>query len=68
MKAFFIGLVALAIVGIFAGIGFLLHPFFILLGFLLRFFAWLAFIILCVWILGKFIIFIWDKAFKKGGR
>ena len=65
MKAFFVGLLALLVVGILSGIGFLLYPFFILLSFILQFLAGIAFAVLCVWLLGRFIIFIWDKIFKK---
>jgi len=65
MKAFLIGLLALIVVGILSGIGILLYPFFILLGFVLQFLAGIAFVILCIWLLGRVIIFIWDKIFKK---
>lgn len=65
MRAFFIGFLALIVVGVLSGIGILLYPLFMLLSFLLQFLAGLAFIVLCIWLLGRFIIFIWDKAFKK---
>ncbi len=61
MKAFFIGLIFLIAVVIFAGVGILLFPLFIILGFLLRVILSFLFVILAIWLLGKFIIFIWDR-------
>ena len=65
MKAFFIGLLIVVAVVILSAIGFLLFPFILLLGFLLRFIVGILFIILSIWILGKFAIFIWRNLAGK---
>jgi len=44
-----------------AGTGVLLMPFWMLLEAALRMILILAFIIFCIWLLGKFIIFVWGK-------
>jgi hypothetical protein len=64
MKAFFIGLIFLFAVSILSGIGILLYPLIIVLGFFLRIILALLFVIFCIWLLGKFIIFVWGKIFK----
>ena len=61
MKAFFVGLVFLLAVAILVGIGLLLFPLFIVMGWLLKLALIFILFILAVWLLGKFIIFIWDK-------
>lgn len=61
MKAFFVGLISLISVAILSGIGILLFPLFIVLGWALRIIISLAFAIFAVWLLGKFILFIWEK-------
>ncbi len=65
MKAFFIGLLFLLAAAILSGIGFLLFPVFIVLGWLLRFLFMLGFVILAIWLLGKLIILVWDVIIKK---
>jgi len=65
VKAFFIGLLFIVAVGLLLGVGILLYPFFILTGFMLQILVWLFFIIFSVWLLGKFIIFVWGKLSKK---
>lgn len=65
MKAFFIGLLFLLVVGILSGIGFLLFPVLIIMGWFLRFLLMLGFVILAVWVLGKLIMLIWDVIIKK---
>ncbi|MFH1441388.1 MAG: hypothetical protein ABIH18_05055 [Candidatus Omnitrophota bacterium] len=65
MKAFFIGLLFLLAVAILSGIGFLLFPVLIILGWFLRFFLMLGFVILAIWLLGKLIILILDVIIKK---
>ncbi|OGW79936.1 MAG: hypothetical protein A3G33_05005 [Omnitrophica bacterium RIFCSPLOWO2_12_FULL_44_17] len=61
MKEFFVGLIFLVAVTILAGIGFLLLPLLLLLTFFLRILV--AFLLLCfaIWLLGKFILFVWVK-------
>jgi len=65
MKAFFIGLLFLTAVFIVAGIGFLLFPLLLVLAFILRVVISFALVIFAVWLLGKFIIFMWGKVGKK---
>ena len=64
MKAFAIGLLFLIAVVVLSGIGLLLFPLAIVLGFFLQIILALFFVIFSIWLLGKFIIFIWDKIFK----
>jgi hypothetical protein len=64
MKAFAIGLIFLIAVSILAGIGILLYPLIIVWGFFLKIILVLLFVIFCIWLLGKFIIFIWENIFK----
>jgi len=65
MKAFAVGLISLIAVGILAAIGVLLYPFIVVAGFFLKILLALVFVLFAIWLLGKFIIFIWDQAFKK---
>lgn len=65
MKAFFVGLLFLFFVTVFAALGFLLFPLFIVIGVGLKVLLGLGFVLLCIWLLGKIIIFIWDKFIKK---
>jgi len=64
MKAFAIGLIFLIAVSILSGIGILLFPLIIVLGFFLKIILALLFVILSIWLLGKFIIFVWEMIFK----
>lgn len=64
MKAFFIGLIFLIAVIILTGIGILFFPLIIVLGFFLKIILTLLFIIFSIWLLGKFIIFAWEKISK----
>lgn len=64
MRAFVIGLIFLIAVVVLSGIGLLLFPLAIVLGFFLQIILALFFVIFSIWLLGKFIIFIWDKIFK----
>jgi len=64
MKAFFIGLIFLMATGLLSGIGILLFPLVIVLGFFLRILLALIFVVFATWLLGKFIIFIWGVIFK----
>ena len=65
MKAFLIGLVFLIAVLILSGIGFLLLPLLIVLGLFLRIIIGAALIIFFIWLLGKFIIFVWESIRAK---
>ncbi len=61
MKEFLVGLLFLIAVVFFAGIGLLLFPLIIVLHLILRAILALAFMLACIWLLGKFIIFVWKK-------
>ncbi len=61
MREFLVGLVFLIAAFALMGIGGLLFPLVIVLGFFLRIIFAFLFIIFAVWLLGKFIIFIWGK-------
>ena len=61
MRAFLIGLTFSIAVIMLSGIGILLFPLVIVLGFFLRIIFTLLFVIFAIWFLGKFIIFIWEK-------
>ncbi len=65
MKAFLIGLFFLVLVIIFAALGFLLFPLFIVIGWGLKILLGFGFVIACIWFLGKIIIFVWEKFIKK---
>ena len=65
MKAFFVGLLFLAAALIMAGLGVFLYPFIFLLAIVLRIIVSIALVIFAIWLLGKFIIFIWDKLNNK---
>lgn len=65
MKAFLVGLFFLFLVTIFAVLGFLLFPLFIVIGLRLKILLGFGFVILCVWFLGKIIILVWEKFIKK---
>ncbi len=64
MKEFLVGLIFLLAVFILGGVGFLLFPFWIVLALFLRLVLGLIFVILAIWLLGKFIIYIWSKIIK----
>lgn len=61
MKAFLVGLLFLIAAGALIGIGCLLFPLLLLLGLLLRVVFVMAFGFFAIWLLGKLIIFIWEK-------
>ena len=65
MKAFFVGLITLIVVIIMGTIGALLYPLFIVLGLFLRVILLFLLFIFAIWLLGKFILFIWEKLFKE---
>jgi hypothetical protein len=61
MKEFFVGLVFLVFVGVFAMLGALVYPLFLLIAFVLRLLLSAAILIFFVWLLGKFILFLSRK-------
>lgn len=61
MKAFLVGLIFLIAVAVLSGIGIFLSPFFIILTFFLRIILGFLLVILAIWVLGKFIIFVWGR-------
>lgn len=61
MKAFFVGLLFLLAVAILVGIGALAFPLLIVLGLFLRIALSFIFVILAIWLLGRLIIFIWER-------
>lgn len=65
MKAFFVGLLFLLAVGFLAGLGVLLYPFLAVLTFSLQFVVGIFIILFAVWLLGKMVIFIWEKLGSK---
>jgi len=65
MKAFAVGLIFLIAVSLLAGMGILLFPLIVVLDFFLRIILAIFFVVFAVWLLGKFIIFIWAKLFKS---
>jgi len=65
VKAFFVGLLFLAAALIMAGLGVFLYPFIFLLAVVLRVVVSIGLVIFAIWLLGKFIIFIWDKLNNK---
>ena len=65
MKAFLVGLIFILAVAIFIGLGFLLYPLLMLMVCFLRIIVALVLFILAVWLLGKFIIFVWEAIRKR---
>ncbi|MFA5356827.1 MAG: hypothetical protein WC301_05435 [Candidatus Omnitrophota bacterium] len=61
MKAFLVGLIFIMAAALLSGLGVLLFPLLIVLGFFLRVVVGLIFVVLAIWLLGKFIIFVWEK-------
>ena len=61
MRAFLVGLAFLIAVVALVGIGILVFPLLIVLGFFLRSIFAFLFVIFAIWLLGRFIIFVWDK-------
>ena len=61
MKAFFVGLLFLVAAGILAGLGILLSPLLLALAFALRLVLGIILVVLAIWLLGKFIIFVWES-------
>jgi len=61
MKTFLAGFIFLVAVAILAGVGALLYPLLIALALLLRLIIIFLLAIFAVWLLGKFIIFVWER-------
>lgn len=61
MKAFLLGLLFLVAVVMLAGVGVLLIPLIVVLAFFLQIIAWVLMVIFSIWLLGKFIIWVWEK-------
>lgn len=65
MKAFLVGLLFLIGAAVLLSVGsvlvILLMPFLIVVGVLMKFLLGLVFVIFCVWLLGKFIIYVFEK-------
>ncbi len=61
MKEFLVGLSALLVLAAMSGVFFLMAPFLMLLAFFLRILIVLAFGVLCIWLLGKLILALFDK-------
>jgi len=61
MRAFLVGLAFLIAAVVLIGAGILLFPLVIVLGFFLRVIFSFLFVIFAIWLLGRFIIFVWDK-------
>jgi len=65
MKALLVGMIFIMAVAVLSGIGVLLYPFLLVLSIVLRIALGFALIIFAIWLLGKFIIFVWEALFKK---
>ncbi len=61
MKAFLVGIIFLVMVAIFTGIGLLLFPLLIVMAWFLRVIFIAILVLLAIWLLGKLIVFVWEK-------
>ena len=61
MKAFLIGLLFIVAVLVLSVLGMFLYPILLLLTFMLRLIIAIALVIFAIWLLGKFIIFAWER-------
>jgi hypothetical protein len=61
MKAFLVGLLSLLAIAFLGGVIFLLTPLFFVLAIIFRVILGIIFLLFAVWLLGKFILFIWEK-------
>ena len=61
MKAFLVGFLAVLVVTVLTGLGFLLFPFLLVLGWVMRIVLMVVLVILAIWLLGRFILYIWGK-------
>lgn len=60
MRAFLVGLLFLIAVTILAGVGVLLFPVLLVLTLFLRVFIGFFLVLFAIWLLGKFILWIWQ--------
>ncbi len=65
MKEFLVGLLVLLLICVLSGLGFLLWPLLLLLGFFLRFILGLALILFAIWIVGKVTLLLIEALKKK---
>jgi len=65
MKAFLVGLLFMMAVLVLSGIGLFLYPLLFVLGFFLRFIIIIALGVFAIWLLGKFIIYVWEALKEK---
>ena len=65
MKAFLVGLLFLLAVAVLSAIGFFLYPILWALSIALRIILGIALVIFAIWLLGKFIIYVWEKIREK---
>jgi len=61
MKEFFVGLIFLILVGVFASLGFLIFPILLLVAFVLRLALGAAILVFFIWLIGKLILFLSKK-------
>ena len=61
MKAFLVGLLFVIAVGILTVVGFFLYPILWALSVVLRIILSIALLMFAIWLLGKFIISVWEK-------
>jgi len=61
VKEFFVGLIFLLAAFLLIGAGFLLFPLLVVMAFFGRLIIMVVLGIFSVWLLGKFIIFVWEK-------
>ncbi len=64
MKEFLVGLLFLIAVLIFTGLGILLFPLLLVLTFFFRIAIGFLLILLSIWLLGKFIVWVWESLRK----
>lgn len=61
MKEFFVGLVFLIMACALVGVAVLLTPLLLVLGVILRILLYVLFVIFAIWLLGKFIVLVWES-------
>ena len=61
MKAFLVGLLFLIAVLVMASLGVLLYPLLLVMALLLRLLISIALLLFSIWLLGKFIIWVWES-------
>ncbi|MDP3142595.1 MAG: hypothetical protein Q8N14_01425 [Candidatus Omnitrophota bacterium] len=61
MKAFLVGLLFLVAVLVLSSLGVLLYPLFLVMAVLLRIVIGLSLLLFAIWLLGRFIIWVWES-------